>query len=233
MSEEASNAGSSGMSCFIVGGTGEIGKQLINLLVKNDSIRKVVLIGRRSIEYPKESGYEKIEQKVVDFDNLSNHADAFSGIDVGFCTLGTTRAVSGADGFVKVDHDYVAEAAKLAKAAGTTEFHLVTSTGAHKDSYFLYTETKGRIEETVKNLDFDHYFIYQPGLLLCDRTEARFGENIMRAVVGTLDYSGMHSISTTDVAKGMINCALKQEKKKIRILGNSDIRAEANGTSTA
>ena len=36
------------------------------------------------------------EQRVVDFENLDAHADAFKNFDVGYCCLGTTRAQSGA-----------------------------------------------------------------------------------------------------------------------------------------
>ena len=33
---------------------------------------------------------------MVDFDKLEEHADVFKGIDIGFCSLGTTRGKSGA-----------------------------------------------------------------------------------------------------------------------------------------
>lgn len=36
------------------------------------------------------------EQKVIDFDHLENHEDAFKDCSVGFCCLGTTRGKSGA-----------------------------------------------------------------------------------------------------------------------------------------
>ena len=36
------------------------------------------------------------EQKVVDYEKLSDHAEAFQGCEIGFCCLGTTRGKSGA-----------------------------------------------------------------------------------------------------------------------------------------
>jgi hypothetical protein len=36
------------------------------------------------------------EQKLVNFDNLSENEDAFAGLDVVYCCLGTTRGKSGA-----------------------------------------------------------------------------------------------------------------------------------------
>jgi len=36
------------------------------------------------------------EQRLVDFESLDAHADAFKNFDVGYCCLGTTRRQSGA-----------------------------------------------------------------------------------------------------------------------------------------
>jgi len=35
------------------------------------------------------------EQKVIDFDDIESHSSVFSGLDVGYCCLGTTRGKSG------------------------------------------------------------------------------------------------------------------------------------------
>lgn len=106
---------------------------------------------------------------MVDFDQLGEHKNAFDGYDVGFCCLGTTKAKSGASGFVKVDRDYVYESAQFAKEGGCKQFHLLTAQNANKDSWFLYPRTKGEVEEKVTQLGFEKLFIYRPGLLLCDR----------------------------------------------------------------
>ena len=45
-------------------------------------------------------------------------------------------------GFYRVDHDYVVNAAKLAKSGGCLQFHLVTSVGAKKESSMLAARTK-------------------------------------------------------------------------------------------
>ena len=46
------------------------------------------------------------------------------------------------DGFYRVDHDYVVNTAKLAKDQGCSHLLLVSSTGANKNSWFLYPKTK-------------------------------------------------------------------------------------------
>ena len=68
--------------------------------------------------------------RIVDFDNLKDYKDAFDDADIAFSCLGTTRAKSGADGFVKVDFDYITNTAKILKDLGRCkDFHLVSSTG--------------------------------------------------------------------------------------------------------
>jgi len=46
------------------------------------------------------------------------------------------------DGFYRVDHDYVVNSAQLAKNNGCSQFHIISSVGANKDSSFLYAKTK-------------------------------------------------------------------------------------------
>ena len=67
---------------------------------------------------------------MIDFDKLEEHKEAFNEGDVAFCCLGTTRGKSGADGFVKVDYDYVVNTAKILKDNGVCkDYHLVSSKG--------------------------------------------------------------------------------------------------------
>ena len=70
--------------------------------------------------------------RIVDFDNLDQHKDAFLDADMAFSCLGTTRAKAGADGFVKVDYDYIVNAANILKEHGQCKgFHLVSSSGRY------------------------------------------------------------------------------------------------------
>ena len=59
-----------------------------------------------------------------------------------FCCLGTTRGKAGKQGFVQVDHDYVVRCARLLREAACKDFHLISASGAHSNSYFLTSQTK-------------------------------------------------------------------------------------------
>lgn len=222
--EQESATMTEGMTAVVLGGSGAIGKTLVQQLVNNAAFRKIKLITRRQLDFSD----DKIEQKIVDFDKLEESKDAFSDAQVGFCTLGTSRAKAGAAGFVKVDRDYVANSARILRDQGCQQFHLVTSGGSNKDSMFLYMKTKGEVEALIKEMDFPRYRIYKPNLLLTKREETRIMESIGQATFRYLDRYRWGSIEVEKVAAAMIATALETplpEKNDVdmKILENADI----------
>eukprot|EP00092_Neocalanus_flemingeri_P013837 GFUD01014928.1.p1 GENE.GFUD01014928.1~~GFUD01014928.1.p1 ORF type:complete len:276 (+),score=83.03 GFUD01014928.1:38-865(+) len=212
---------------LVLGASGETGKEVLKQLVNRPEFSRIVSIGRKQLDLPNDPSYERVEQKVVDFDNLEKYSAEFEGIDAAFCCLGTTRAKSGAEGFVKVDHDYVLQAAKLLKANHCPEFHLLTSKGSNENSWLLFPSTKGKVENDVTALDFDHLSIYRPGLLLCDRKDRRFFENILQSVARYTDKSSWWSVPTDVVASAMVITSLKVEKEKVNIVEHDRIVTNA------
>uniref|UniRef100_A0A8C4Q6T7 Protein HTATIP2 n=1 Tax=Eptatretus burgeri TaxID=7764 RepID=A0A8C4Q6T7_EPTBU len=211
-------------SCFILGASGETGRVLLHEIVKSGLFSKVTTIGRRELPF-EEPLYKDVVQKIVDFEKLPNYADDFKGHDVGFCCLGTTKAKAGADGFVRVDHDYVLQAAELAKAGGCTHFNLQSSKGANKKSPFLYTQVKGQIEEDVELLGFPRCSIFRPAILICNRQESRMFEWLtlkaltpVSALVPTFI-----TIPVATVARGFLNNAIRPAKQPVEVLENADI----------
>lgn len=198
-----------GHSAFVIGYTGEIGKVLVKELDEVKAFKRVVLVGRRQTNITQKLG-AGFEERVVDFDNLDDYKEAFAGCEFGFNTLGTTRAKSGAQGFVKVDHDYVLKTAEIAKASGCKHFLHTSSQGSDKNSSLLYTRTKGQAEESLKVIHFDRLSIFRPGILLCDREESRPSESFFRTVLKPVFYFFPTAISTPTevVARAMVNNAI-------------------------
>lgn len=120
----------------------------------------------------------KIQQTVVDFEQLDSSRDAFNGFPVAFSCLGSTRSKAGSkENFRHIDYDYNTHAAALAKAAGVRHFHLMSTTGADAKSSFHYLRTKGEIEENLRTqVQFPTLAVYRPGVLLTERPEKRWGE---------------------------------------------------------
>ncbi|NXI96410.1 HTAI2 Oxidoreductase, partial [Psophia crepitans] len=164
-------------------------------------------------------------QAVVDFERLSEHAAAFRGHDVGFCCLGTTRAKAGAAGFVRVDRDYVAQAAELARAGGCKHFVLQSSRGANQHSPFLYLRVKGEVENLVQAVGFDRCTILRPAVLLCKRQESRPGEWIAQQFLGIVAwvFPTAYSVPVETVARAMVASVLQPGQGKVEVLENGAI----------
>ncbi|CAJ0932397.1 unnamed protein product, partial [Mesorhabditis belari] len=214
---------SESLSAFIVGASGAVGKRLVQVLSKDNNFSRIVLLGRRTLELEEPS--QKVEQRVIDFEKLDEHRAAFDGFDVGFCALGTTRAKSGAKGFYRVDHDYIVESAKLAKAGGTKTFCLVSSGGANENSPFLYMKTKGQVEREITEMGFDRLVIAQPGVLEGPREEFRFAEAAAKFFLKPMKlFTNNLAIETIDVAKALTLCSLqKGASNRVEIIQNADL----------
>lgn len=212
-------------SCFILGASGETGRVLLKEILQRNIFNKITLIGRRKLDFQDEA-YGELVQEVVDFEKLDDFSAAFQGHDVGYCCLGTTRAKAGADGFVRVDHDYVLKSAELAKAGGCSHFHLESSRGADKSSSFLYLQTKGQVEADIEALGFDRFSVYRPGVLLVDRQESRPGEFLARQFFRAFSpLCPSMSVPVQTVAAAMVSNTLLKADNKTEILENKAIAA--------
>ena len=145
--------------------------------------------------------------------------------------MGTTRRDAGASGFVKVDYDYIMGVAKISKDQGCKQFHLISSTGANKNSPFLYPQIKGKVEAEVTDLGFDQLFIYRPALILRGE-KGRFGEKVSAAFLKPITYfkPDLLQVSTEIVARSMIKNSETygvEGAEKMTLLTNTSIHQVA------
>ncbi|XP_068808171.1 oxidoreductase HTATIP2 isoform X2 [Struthio camelus] len=217
-------AAGGGGSCFVLGASGETGRALLRELLSRRLFARVTAIGRRRLSLSGESA-AALEQVVVDFERLSDHAAAFQGHDVGFCCLGTTRAKAGVAGFIRVDRDYVAQAAELARAGGCKHFILQSSQGANEHSRFLYLRVKGEVENLVQAVGFDRCTILRPAVLLCARQESRPAEWIAQQFLSLVArvFPTAYSVPVETVARAMVASVLKPGGGKVEVLENKAI----------
>ncbi|NXJ86765.1 HTAI2 Oxidoreductase, partial [Trogon melanurus] len=164
-------------------------------------------------------------QAVVDFERLSEHAGAFQGHDVSFCCLGTIRAKAGMDGFVRVDRDYVAQAAELARAGGCRHFVLQSSQGANQHIRFLYLRVKGEVENLVQAVGFDHCTLLRPAVLLCKRQESRPTECLVQKFLDVVArvFPTVYLVPVETVARAMVASVLRPGEGKVEVLENAAI----------
>ena len=224
-------------TAIILGASGLVGSELLKQLLDdknvfgasasigetsgqelNTSFEKIKVFVRK----PLAVAHPKFEQIIVDFDSIGNYSHAIKG-DVLFCCLGTTIATAGSkDAFIKVDHTYPLEFAKIAKQNGLKKILLISSLGADKTASNFYLKVKGDIEWALEQLKFESLIILRPSLLLGDRNEFRFGEVTGKLVMKLFSFAFMgklkkyKAIQASDVAKAMVKLAkLKTEGSAI------------------
>ena len=159
------------MKALVLGATGAIGKDLVELLLKDPTVDRVDIFVRREVNIPS----AKLVVHVVDFDHPEQWADKLSD-DVLFSTLGTTiRAAGSQEAQWKVDYTYQYNAAKAARENGVPTYVLVSSVGANAKSKVFYTHMKGALDNAVQELGFPGCFILRPPSLIRKGSD-RFGE---------------------------------------------------------
>ncbi len=202
-----------GKTAILLGATGLIGGHCLQFLLKSSRYSKVVCLVRKKMPVIN----DKLEQVVVDFEQLEDYTDALKGDDV-FCCLGTTIKVAKTkEKFRKVDYHYPLEAGKIALQQGASQYLLVSSLGADANSLVFYSKTKGEIERDLKALDYPTLHIMQPSLLLGDRNESRLGEKIGETVMTSLSFlmqgplKKYRAIEAEAVAFAMVQLATKEQ----------------------
>lgn len=162
------------MKCLILGASGLVGKALTLELLNHD-YQSITLLKRGSsplFDRP------RINEVKVDYDDLVRYADEFD-VDHVYCCLGTTiKKAKTKENFEKVDYQYPLEAAKLfqksaQKSTQSRCYTVITAIGASTDSPFFYSQTKGRLEQSLKKLNLPRLVIIRPSVLLGAREEYR------------------------------------------------------------
>ena len=174
------------MKALIIGGTGATGKDLVSLLLEDDTISEVHSFVRKSLAL----SHPKLHAHVVNFDTPEAWADLLHG-DVAFSCLGTTLAVAGSkEAQWRVDYDYQYAFAQQCKANGVPTFVLISAAGAKAQSKLFYNRMKGQLEDAIKALGFPRLLIFQPSILIRSNSD-RGGENFTVKVIAFLNKLGL------------------------------------------
>ena len=196
---------------LILGATGSVGQELLDLILKDTSFSKVSIFVRRksSIEH------EKLTTHEIDFSRLKDYKRLIDG-DILFSAFGTTLKDAGSKTQqYLVDFNYQYEFAKMASDNGINHFSLVSSSGANKSSFFFYPKIKGELEQAVKKLPFKKIQIFQPPILIRQQELIRNGERIGIRVFSAFNKIGFlksqKPLSVSLLAKKMIS-EIKSEK---------------------
>ena len=200
-------------TALIVGASGLVGKQCLYRLLEEKEYLKVIALVRKEMNVK----HHKLEQVIVNFDEMNKYSDYMKADDV-YCCLGTTIGVAKTqENFRKVDYDYPLKVAEFALRNGAVQYLLISALGASKTSTIFYSRVKGELEESIAKIGYSSFHIFRPSMLLGDRKEFRLGELIGKGVMKAIGFlligplAKYKAIEGIIVAKAMVKTALKNE----------------------
>jgi uncharacterized protein YbjT (DUF2867 family) len=208
-------------SVLLAGATGLVGGEVVKQLEADQTVTRIVIIGRR----PSPSATPRITTRIVDFDRLEADADVFA-VDQIVCALGTTMKQAGSkEAFRRVDLEYPLRLARLGLAGGARHFLLVSALGANAESRIFYNRVKGELEDTLRTMGYRSVTIVRPSLLLGKRTDFRLVERL-GMIVGEVIPGRYRPVKARDVARALATAA-RIDEPGLHIIESEDIKAAA------
>lgn len=199
-----------GKTAIIIGATGLIGSNVVQILQHDEHFETVKVVVRRPVSFDSQT-----KVIVIDFSDEIAFKSAIAGSDAVFCAVGTTtKKVKGnKDAYRKADYDIPVNAARFCAETGCANFLLVSSVGANSKSKNFYLKLKGEVEDAVRKMNIRSVSVFRPSMLLGKRQEFRFGEKIVQPLIKTFSFllpSKYKPITALIVAKAMVS-ASKQD----------------------
>ncbi len=196
---------------LLIGASGLIGSQLLEFLLNNEDYSSVIALTRKPITVKS----EKLRNRVVDFENLSQLREKITPGNVIFCCIGTTMKHVQGDkaAYRKIDFDIPVVIARLGIEKGYKQLLLVSAAGADSHSSNFYLQLKGEVEEAISKIPFEAIHIFRPSILIGKRKERRWGEGIAQIVgryfsfLFTGKWSKYKAIESNEVAHAMMQAA--------------------------
>ena len=208
------------MHALLIGATGATGKDLLDLLLKDDSFHQVDIFIRRDLDFQ----HEKLKIHVIDFDKPEQWKHLVKG-DVLFSCLGTTFKVAGSkEAQWKIDYTYQYQFAKFARENNVNHYVLVSSDYSSPNSRFYYSRIKGQLEEAVKFLAFPRLSIFKPPVLIrknSDRTMEVAGLKAIQFFNKIGIFRSQKPLATEILAQAMLNSAKTKENGIFTLKGKA------------
>jgi uncharacterized protein YbjT (DUF2867 family) len=198
---------------LLVGASGLVGGEILKYLHERD--QDITIFTRK----PLHDSTDKHKEINIDFENLNNFD--FPYFDHVYISIGmkldTVELIhinkNKRKEFFRVDHDTILSIAKKAFDGGARSISVVSAIGADMNSKNFYLQTKGKIENSIKQIGYKKVVFAQPSHLLGSRPNDKIrievpiielGAKIMDPLmVGPL--SDLRFIKASSVAKAMVD----------------------------
>ena len=206
---------------IVIGATGLMGKSIIKVLHDDPSCQKITVVVRRENETFKK--LQKIEQIILDDFFLLDQTYLEDKTHAMSCLGSTIKKAGSKQNFYHIDCEINVHFAKLCQNLNV-QYLLISALGANATSLFFYNRVKGELENDVKNLKISKVSIFQPSLLLGQRDEQRFAEDLAQKfyqgisplLPNTFKYK---PVTAVQLAHTMVE-AMRNQAESIKIYDN-------------
>lgn len=151
---------------IITGASGMVGMGVLLECLDNDSIKKVLVIGRRpiNVEHPK---LKEIIHK--DFLEFASIKEQLVNYDACYYCLGISASGLSEDQYKTITYDYTMACANtLYELNPETTFIYVSGVGTNstEKGRMMWARVKGKTENDLLNKGFKNAFAFRPGMIL-------------------------------------------------------------------
>ncbi|MCP4520578.1 MAG: NAD(P)H-binding protein [Cytophagales bacterium] len=151
------------MKVIITGATGMVGKGVLLESLNNSKITEVLLINRNPIDIQNPKIKEIIHK---DFMDVSSIQDQLKGYDACFFCLGVSAFRMSEEQYTKLTYDLTLGFANTLVAINPNMTFCYVSgqgTDSSEKGSSMWARVKGKTENDLLKLGFDHTFMYRPG----------------------------------------------------------------------
>ncbi|MHB8633313.1 MAG: NAD(P)H-binding protein [Thermoplasmatota archaeon] len=190
-------------TAMLLGATGNVGGQILRLLVQSPRCRKVIVVTRRSVP---ELANPKVEQVVVNMDSFEGELGPHAkGVDIALAAFGVGKgsAMMTDEEVRKVEVTFPTAFASAAKRGGARVLAMMSAAGANSKASIKYVRNLGDKEKGSEELKFGFVGLYRPGVILGNSNTPVALGRLMPLVHWALP-SRFHSIHKNDLARAMV-----------------------------
>jgi uncharacterized protein YbjT (DUF2867 family) len=206
------------LTAVVIGATGLTGNLVVEELLKDEAFKIVRVLVRKKVN----KIHHKLQQEIVNFNDMDDYSKKFGEGDIIFSCVGTTQKNVKGDKLLyeKIDYHIPVNAARIGITKGFKKFLIVSAIGANESSSYFYLRLKGKTENALKRFPFESLDIFQPSIINGNRKENRILEKIAQAVMDLLSFlllgplKKYRAIGADNIAKAMVN-ASKQNNKGV------------------
>lgn len=215
-----------GKTALIAGSTGQVGSNLLSLLIVDNTYTTVIALSRR----PTGINHTKLNEIICSFDKMNEVSDQIKADDVFICLGSTMKKAGSKENFELFDYTYPLQIATIAKKNGAKQISIVSALGADDSSLFFYNRVKANLESAIIELNYTTTAILRPSLLISEREDSRIAENIAQGFYQALGWAFIgpikkyKAIEVTTVATAMHKIA-QSDASGINIFDSEQIEA--------